>query len=1656
MSTILKRTGKWLLRIVTAILLLLVIVWLLLQTQWGKNIAKNYAVSYLKDKLQTEVSIAGIEVDWFNRLKLTGVYIEDRQKRKLGYIGLLETKYDLSNIFSNSFTISEIGLNDVQLNLYRSKGDSLFNFNFITEAFLPGGSETATTTPSKPFNLTLGKIELSQLQFLMDDAYGGGFYKVYTGSLKSYIRKLDLEKMAIAADYLYTDSVDAAINLSSGTPIEKTTQTDTTVSPFTFYADSVSLAHTAFSMQNKETGMEIRTVAAAFSGNKIMYNQQKFNATANSLSLSDHTTSFKIKSLPVAVNAGTVVNIINSAPFTFYVSSASISNNNFSFDDIGVAETKFKNSFDYNHIRLKDINIAGDSITYDGVNYFAHISNASLNEKSGFKLKQLKAAVQYAGNNAVVNNFIISTNNNLLQGNAAVSFLSADKILSAPSTVKINASINNSTVKLDDLLYFNPSLNSNASFRPLLGKGFFINTKVGGTLEKLHIPSLSLKEGGLLLLASADIYHPTDVKKLKVDFQLKEFSGTKKELLALLPPNTIPDSFLQYIPASFSLKGKFNGGMNDFTTDMKLTGSDGSISVKGNASNITDIKTAKYDLDIAADDLKVGKLLNDSSMKNFTGAVKIKGRGFEPSTADMEYNATVKDFVYNDYRYHGLRTKGSMRLNVIEADIQSEDSNLLFSSSSIIDLNNKNQAVKTTTQIQQADLQKLGFTKDSVIIKTNIEGNLTLDEAGRLHGTATVSKAGIVYNGRQNVFDSVKLVAKDSAGVQQINVTTAFADINLDGKYVLKDLPSALKILANKYYYVNSADTTFKKPVQAKLNINVHHPDKAVSFIPGLKSISPFKITSVIDTDSSKFGLFVPVSRIAYKDYIIDSFRIGGLNLPSRGKKYKNLAYSISFAKLSSSSFEIPGFKLEGDIIAGDITGSVLLQDTVSKQPRYKVGFTIHNDTLLPSLHFDDTIIINKNAWTTNSANVIYLNPDELMGTNLTLKNNNESLSVNAAPGEPTGLPLIFNFKNFRLRNISDILVSDTSLVDGTCNGNFSIQSFANLLFTSSFGIDSLKFGGLNAGNLTLDIKQEQADEIKAFAELKGYGNDLQLKGNYNSTSGKPDMELDIKSFNAANAAPMAKQYLDGLTGNIHGKLHLSGSLDTPSVTGNIKFDSVKTVYKDYNTYVFLPSGELIFDKSAIALNGFSFLDSAGKKCTITGEVYSPDFRSYQFNLKVNTRDFLAVGSKKLPDQLVYGPARANANLQITGTDTKFFIDGSASLAEKSLLTYIYRPDEDFMQGEGLIEFFDPLHPEDSATAKKKPKPATASSYGMSMNLKVTPSSTVVVMLDELTGDHLQLNGNADLNVTKETGGQMYLSGKYVLENGTYDLSILQVIRKEFTIQKGSSITWSGDPLKADMDITALYNTKTSAGELITDMQSSGGAGRQQMNFEVYLMLAGEILKPQISFKLDMPEKDQQLFDGVIYTRIKQINTIPAELNKQVIGLLALNRFIADNPFSSLTSQGAGNFETDIYNTAGQILTHELSAILGGLVKGVDIDLGLDMSDDYTSGNAKRSTNLKLGLSKSLADNRLSVYVGSSFALEGQNQNTSALEGLAGNIIIEYLLTKNGKYRVKVFRTTETELTLQSNVIKTGASFVFVFEFNKVKQLFKLKKFKKQ
>lgn len=120
----------------------------------------------------------------------------------------------------------------------------------------------------------------------------------------------------------------------------------------------------------------------------------------------------------------------------------------------------------------------------------------------------------------------------------------------------------------------------------------------------------------------------------------------------------------------------------------------------------------------------------------------------------------------------------------------------------------------------------------------------------------------------------------------------------------------------------------------------------------------------------------------------------------------------------------------------------------------------------------------------------------------------------------------------------------------------------------------------------------------------------------------------------------------------------------------------------------------------------------------------------------------------------------------------------------------------------------------------------------------------------------------------------------------------------------------------------------------------------------MYLNLKGELLQPEISFKLEMPMDQRNAFGGNVYARLQDINTRESDLNKQVFALLILKRFISDDPFQN---RAGGGLESTARNSVSKILSEQLNR-LSQNIKGVELSFDIKSYEDYTSGQAQGQT----------------------------------------------------------------------------------------------------
>jgi hypothetical protein len=176
----------------------------------------------------------------------------------------------------------------------------------------------------------------------------------------------------------------------------------------------------------------------------------------------------------------------------------------------------------------------------------------------------------------------------------------------------------------------------------------------------------------------------------------------------------------------------------------------------------------------------------------------------------------------------------------------------------------------------------------------------------------------------------------------------------------------------------------------------------------------------------------------------------------------------------------------------------------------------------------------------------------------------------------------------------------------------------------------------------------------------------------------------------------------------------------------------------------------------------------------------------------------------------------------------------------------------------------------------------------------------------------------------------------------------------------------------------------------------------------------------------------------------------PGEMNKQVFALLLLNRFVGDNPFDN-SSGGSLDANTFARQSVSRLLTEQLNSLTQGLIEGVDINFDLATTEDYTTGTKQDRTDFNVGVSKSLLSDRLTVTVGSDFQLEGPKATNAQQNNIAGNISINYKLSKDGKYVLRAYRKNDNTGTIEGYVIETGIGFIISVDYNKFKELFTTK-----
>lgn len=1657
-TRILLRTVLWIVGSVIALLLLLIF---LIRLPSVQNYIVGKATNYLEHKIGTPVKIGYINITFPKKLVLENVYFEDQSQDTLLAGERLMVDINMFKLLKNTVEIQELELVGITSKIKRTAPDGTFNFDYIVKSFASEQESSPESDTTSALIFDIDKIKFERIRFgYMDDMIGTSA-DIWLKSFNTRIKTFDLEgNMAFDMPNINIAGLQAYVKQWRPATAETAPEAEdfgiaTENSPessllpnlatkiidlqdiFIRYEDESSAMDTKF---------DIKKLAAVVE--QIDLNKEIVTLKQLMLDESDsHVIFGKVKQAPVS-NATDTTTTSTPANWVVKVDKLGIDKTNFWFKDDNQPRMK---GFDYFNINISDLAGTLNNLYYSTDSISGNLANLTAKDHSGFHLKQLKADFKYTSTGVLIDNLLAQTPKTTIQDHISISYPSLDAISDNLNAIQVDARIRKTHIDMSDIRFFAPELEQMDVMKPLLTKKFYIDGRIVGRVNDLQIPNLEFKTlDNTHILANARIKGLPDPNKVNIDLNLKKFTTSKHDLDRLIAKSMLPDS-IQF-PNSIALSGTFKGGMSGFDANMSLLTDKGNATVNG-VMNMA-AKDTTYDAYVTIDNFNLGHILNQDSVLGIVSAeASIKGTGINPKNMNAQLQGTINRFDAMGYAYHDINLDVNADGGDIAGNIFSKDPNIQFNMDMAANMHGQYPKVKMNMMIDSVNLQNLKLMEENFRYHGKITADFETADINFLNGRIDISQSSIAYNDDRFALDTISLIATADTSRNMLILNSEFLRTHLVGKYKLTELGTSIQDIVRVYYNPkNEPPTTETYEDQAfEFSATLTNSRFLRDFLPDLEQMNDITLDGTFNSREKSIMAKLLAPKLVYGGIIVNGVGLDVITVDS------TMYYSSLIDKIKINNIELNNTAFSGQIIENNADFSLWIKDKDLKD-RYHLGtkVAINENNYVLSL-LENGLMLNYDSWNIDPNNQIVFGVDGIKASDFKLTNKGQALTLQSQDSTLNS-PLDIVFSNFRIETFSKMLESEVLNVGGGINGTASISRLeSSPVFVSDLEIKKFYFGKDTIGNVLVKVNNEEENTYAADIRITENGNNVQLLGKYLAPpTGESSFEasLNLNPLKMKTIEAFSLGYLQESAGDITGILNITGTVDQPQIIGDLTFNSAKLNVTMLNADFLMDKQKIIFNDQGLQFRQFEVADSRGNKAKLNGTITTKDYTDFNFNLNLTANNFSVVNSTREDNDLFYGKLAITSNLRIRGNIDKPTVDGNIKVNENTDFVFILPNDNPGVAGrDGVVKFVDKSDTARANVFAKLDSMTTASKLSgidLSLNLTTDPEAKFRVVIDEGTNNALNIQGIAEIAAGIDVSNKITMSGTYTVEKGNYSFAFGPV-KKDFGFQKGSTITWNGDPLDARLNITAVYRDRFPTLELVSNQlgTESQNLYKQRIPFLVKLNLEGELFKPALTFDIDLDENNAIVSQDVVSkvnNALSALRSDPAELNKQVFALIVMGRFIAANPFESLS--GGGGAEGMVRSSLSDFLSSQLNKLASDLIKGVELDFNLTSEQDYLSGSAQNRTDLNVGISKALFDERLKITIGSNFEVEGNTRPGEKPNNIAGDISIDYQLSKDGRYFARVYRKNQYQATLQGQFVETGIGFIINMNYNRFKELF--------
>jgi len=1314
--------------------------------------------------------------------------------------------------------------------------------------------------------------------------------------------------------------------------------------------------------------------------------------------------------------------------------------NNFKNQKHDFQDENSDEKMNFNRLHFKNINavFAFDMFRQDSLNF--RIKSFDAEEKSGFQLTNLQTAITASNTKISMPDFsVILPNSYLKISDVTLTYDSLSDFSNFAENVHLSGNLHSTYVNLDDVSALVPAFRNMESVVTL-------DTSIDGLLSNLNVRGINVQYGeSFVLSGNLSLSGLPDLEQTFVFGDLKELrfnaDDTEKFIADLMQePFTLPQEVRQL--GVIRYRGNIAGFLSNLVIFGNLQTDIGSVSTDILVQFANNFQDIHYEGTLRSDGLNLGKLLMSENFGNI--AFYFNTTGSQKANAPLQgtIDASVSEFWLYNYNYQDIRFSGVYDGTGFTGNLVLKDENINLVFNGLIDLTQQLPIFDFELNVRDANLYALNLTErytESLLSfdgRTNMTGNSLDNINGFFHFDDIVFTSGE----RMLNLGQIHFLSRTERDYTNFSIRSRYLNGYISGNFKYSQLAAVSTQALQKY--IPSLDLrTTRTPLTSEVNLDltISNTDE-LSYILDLpyKLGEAVRINGQINRMENIVTVLVSAPTLTWgktqfrntdlflwgEDDVLE-FR-AETSIPTNGDFWNLALNATAQSDTLSANFEWDN-RLQMNTVGEFRTSTTFLRDS-------KNGI-ISNVEILPS-----EIFIADSLWRVK-ASAVRLEKDSIRIDDFRLGNEHQYLVLDGILSKNRHDSLRVELQNIDLAFISMLTNMDGFSFGGFATGKSLIFStLEQPVFDATLAVEEVKLNNTRIGDAAIFATWDSMNEkIHAIVSIQD-GNEIIALAHctYKVSNNFLDIFLDANRVSLDFLSQYYRDVLPNTTGFVSGQMRIGGTLDEVRFDGRMKVsDGQVTVGLLGATYTFNDS--VIMTPNSIEFPNLTLFDERGNRVRMNGSLtHDGTFSDFRYELDIQTANAQVVNLEPGENDLFFGEAFANANVRITGNEDVVDIRVVAATRPGTRL-FIKTNESNEATDAGFIRFVNHnMYEIPLQTARNNGRNQdTGTTVRLSLQIEATPAAEIGLIIDPIGGDMISARGSGNIRIEYNSNqAEARMHGSYTIESGSYAFSLQDgLFRKNFRIEEGSSVFWTGSPTDAQVNIRAIYALTASLRDLLDENLLSAVQGtRFTVPVHCVLILTGDLMSPSIAFDIVLPASDE----GIRQVVRSVINT-EEMMTTQILHLLLFNKFFMPNQQNMM-----GGFSG---NEFASFLTATVSSQLNNLISQVSTNNALSLGFDMRRIN---EMDMEYQIDLLFRPNDRWIFSGNFGYRESSFQNIDNFNPYITDIDIEYLLTESGQLRLRFYNhTIDRMMQLRDARSTQGLGVVYRESFNTVGDMFR-------